>query len=117
MTHRSSKKEVEAPEIGEFHILPCELQDSLMVMGKRKASLTRRKFQSAVHRQALARQEKKDTTRKKKVDGAKDGLVPASYLHQQYDLPRCWKSEKKHLIFSTSLLPKKLGWKVLKSRY
>ena len=92
VTGRGSKKEVESRGIGLFHQLQTELQNSLVACGKRHADKSNRDFAAALKRQRDKREEKKKIVTKKKLDKAKKQLTEASWLHQQYDSPRCWST-------------------------
>ena len=66
VTGRNRKKKIndddECPSIGLFHELRTELQDSLVVTGKRHAETTRNNFAKALCRQRAARAEKYSAT-------------------------------------------------------
>ena len=81
-------------EVGLFHQLPSELTDSLIVSAKRQADKSRRTFNEALRVQAAAREEKQKALRDNKIKAAEEILIAASYLHQQYHSPRCWRSKK-----------------------
>jgi hypothetical protein len=55
--------------VGLFHELPVELQDSLVVMSKRYAPESRRKFQESLCMQCERRYEKKTAVRDKSWEG------------------------------------------------
>ena len=63
--------------VGLFHELPIELQDSLVVTGKRKSPELQQKFRESLQMQQERRFEKKQAARNKKVegDGSGDGIL------------------------------------------
>ena len=83
--------------MGLFHELPCELTDSLIAVCKKNAKQVRRTFNDSLKRQAAARELKQKTLRDNKINAAQEGLMDALYLHQQYDSPRCWRTEEQAL--------------------
>ena len=87
-------EEVLDGEIGLFHRLLIELTDSLIATGKRNAKNLRRAILEALKLQASAREEKVKALQNKKLDAARGVLIDAIYLYQQYNCPRCWKTEE-----------------------
>jgi hypothetical protein len=79
----------------------------LIVSAKRQADKSRRTFNEALRVQAAAREEKQKALRDNKMKAAEEMLIDASYLHQQYDSPRCWRSEKQSFEIMEQLKFKK----------
>ena len=86
-------EEVQSGECGLFHQLPSELTDSLIAVSKKNAFQVRRTFNESLKRQAAARELKQKSQRDAKLEVAREGLVDALYLYQQYGSPRCWKTK------------------------
>ena len=56
-----------------------------MVCGKKHAYQTRKDFAEALLQQSVAKEEKAQFVREKKLKSVEDELILASFLHQQYD--------------------------------
>ncbi len=91
VTGWKSAKKPEAPHavIGIFHQLPEELTDSLIVTGRRHANATRIDFNKRLRKQEEKSEEKEKLAKEKKQKVAMKDFMNASYLHQQYNSPRC----------------------------
>ena len=96
VTGRKSKEKTnddgECPGIGLFHELCTELQDSLVVTGKRHAETTRNNFAKALCRQRVARAEKAKIAKDKKLKSSQRDLIEAMCLWEQYHSPACWNT-------------------------
>ena len=95
MTGRSkgnANDDDECLKIGLFHELRPELQDSLVLTGKRNAETTRNNVAKALCQQRAAREEKAKIARGKKLESAQLDLIQAMCLHDQYCSPACWMS-------------------------
>ncbi len=91
VTGRKGANKSEAPNavIGLFHQLPEELMDSLIVTGRRHANATRRDFNKRLRKQEEKSAQKENLAKEKKLKDSMDDFMNASYLHQQYNSPRC----------------------------
>ena len=87
-------EEVEPPPVGLFHELRSELRDSLILTSKCDASKCHQESTESLRRQSAMREVKQKAKRGKKVGAVRDDLIPHSYLHQQYESPRCWLTEE-----------------------
>jgi hypothetical protein len=91
VTGRKGAKKPEAPNavIGLFHELAEELTDALIVTGRRHATATRIDFNKRLRKQEEKSEQKEKLAKEKKQKAAKKEFINASYLHQQYNSPRC----------------------------
>jgi hypothetical protein len=91
VTGRKSAMKPETPHavIGLFHQLPEELTDSLIVTGRRHANATQIDFNKRLRKQEEKSEEKEKLAKEKKQKVAMEDFMNASYLHQQYNSPRC----------------------------
>jgi len=89
---QANKMEEMQQKIDEYEIfseLPEELMDSLIVMGRRHADATRRDFNKKLRKQEEKSAQKEKLAKEKKLQASMDDFMNASYLHQQYNSPRC----------------------------
>ena len=111
-----SSKNTNKKTTGLFHQLPWELQDSLMVCGKKHADQTRKGFAEVLRQESVAKEEKAQFAREKRLKSAEDDLILASYLHQQYDSPRCCKTAKEAFDVYNELTSKSAKFKFVKGQ-
>lgn len=78
--------------------------------------MVRKDFKRALRRQRAGRQERKKAIADKKFGAAQQNLIGASYLHQQYDSPRCWDTATKALDEYAKLTTKKDQMKYVKEQ-
>lgn len=78
--------------LGTFHILPKELQQSLVAFGKSHAPAARRQFDSALKEQDDARRRKEEIALERKLNEAQSEFIVAIYFHEQFHSPRCWRT-------------------------
>ena len=97
-------------------VLPQELQYALIMCRKINADQTRKDFTEALRQQAVARDEKAKFARDKKLNAAEKQLIGASYLHQQYDLPRCCRTSKQAFDIYNALTTKTAKMKFVKEQ-
>ena len=117
VTGKASKKEDKKdPPMGLFYQLPQELQYAVIMCGKIHADETRKNFTEALRQQAIAREEKAKFARDKKLKAAEKQLIGASYLHQQYDSPRCCKTPKQAFDIYNALTTKTTKMKFVKKQ-
>jgi hypothetical protein len=91
VTGRKVKNKPNAPSavIGLFHQLPEELTDSLIITGQRNANATQRDFTNRLSKQEEKSEQKEKLAMEKKLKSSILDFMNKSYLHQQYDSPRC----------------------------
>ena len=94
VTGRKAHKKSDKPaKLGTFHLLPVELQKTLLVVCKRGSYKARKDFSAALQRQRHAKAEKKMLIEKKKLQNAEKEYIEAwYYLFQQYHSARCWQT-------------------------
>ncbi len=78
--------------IGLFHQLPEELTDSLIVTGRRHANATQQDFNRRLRLQEEKSEQKEKLAKEKRLKASMQDFMNASYLHQQYNSPRCSKT-------------------------
>ena len=86
---RRGKEQDSNAMIGEFHRLPEELTDSLIVTGRRHGKATRQDFNRRLRLQEEKSEQKEKLAKEKKLKASMEDFMNASYLHQQYNSPRC----------------------------
>ena len=93
VTERKSKKqEEEDTEVGIFHSLDEKLQDSLILVSKKKAKASHDDYRNRLKKQIEYKASLKDKSKKKKYKKAADIYKSATFLLQQYHSPCCWKT-------------------------
>ena len=93
--NRAKSTNAKVLDLGMFHQLPCELQETLIQTSRENAMKTRQSFDNALQKQRVARQEKEELVMKKKLDRAKEDYIVAMYFYEQYHSPRCWTTVEK----------------------
>ena len=84
VTGRKARKKSDKPaKLGTFHLLPVELQKTLLVVCKRGSYKARKDFRAALQRQRHAKAEKKMLIEKKKLQNAEKEHIEAWYFFQQ----------------------------------
>jgi len=91
---RNGKSNEESRSIGVFHKLPTNLQDSLLATAKETVEHTHRNHIKALTCQREYRAQKREDLQEKKATASQQKFKEASWLHQQYHSPRCWKTSK-----------------------
>jgi hypothetical protein len=94
VTGRKSKADEEALQLGVFHKLPEELQNSLIATAKSTQKITHRRHIEDMARQRAYRAQKRKDLQEKQIKSAENKFKEASWLYQQYHSPRCWKTSK-----------------------
>ena len=94
VTGRKSKANEEALQLGVFHKLPEELQNSLIATAKSTQKITHRRHIEDMARQRAYRAQKRKDLQEKQIKSAENKFKEASWLYQQYHSPRCWKTSK-----------------------
>ena len=89
---KAQKKVIGTCKEGTFHLLPIELQDSLLSMCKKMSLKTRTDFEVSLNRQREVRAEKMKIAQELKLKNAERDLIAACYYFKQYNSPWCWKS-------------------------
>ncbi len=84
VTGRKAKPENEnMTELGLFHNLSEELQNSLLSLCKKQAASARKNFARDLKRQNEVQKAKKDVAKQLKLDAAKNDHLTAIYFFQQ----------------------------------
>jgi len=86
---RRGKEQDSNAMIGIFHQLAEELTDSLIVTGRRHGKATRQDFNRRLRLQEEKSEQKEKLAKEKKLKASMEDFMNASYLHQQYNSPRC----------------------------
>ncbi len=91
VTGRKGKDKPEIPNsvIGLFHHLPEELTNSLIVTGWRHTCASRQDFNRRLRLQEEKSEQKEKLAKEKKLKASMQDFMNASYLHHQYNSPRC----------------------------
>ena len=84
--------------------------------GKINVDQTRKDFTEALCQQAVSLDEKAKFARDKKLNAAEKQLIGASYLHQQYDSPRCCRTSKQSFDIYNALTTKTAKMKFVKEQ-
>ena len=87
--------------LGTFHILPKELQQSLVAFEKSHAPAALRQFDSALKEQDDARRRKEEIALERKLNEAQSEFIVAIYFHEQFHLPHAggqWKRQEKTFL-------------------
>ena len=95
VTGRKSKEAVDSddtPADGAFHLLREELRVSLISTGKKRRKADRRRHLSLMDMQRKSKKKKIDAMNVAKLKASKDSHRQNSFLWQQWDLPRCWRT-------------------------
>ena len=80
-------------KLGTFHLLPMELQDSLLSMCKKGSCHVCEEFDKALQRQRQRKAEKAELIAEEKLEKAEEAYIDAScYDFQQFNSPRCWST-------------------------
>ena len=87
-----------------------------MITGKRYAETTRNNFSHALRQQRAAREEKAKIARDKKLKSARQDLIVAMCLHEQYYSPACWKTTSEAFRVYNKLTTKADGLKKVKEQ-
>ncbi len=91
VTGKKAKTDSNNPiKLGMFHLLPLELQDSLLSMCKKGSCHARKEFDEALQCQKACRAEKTKLIEKEKLEKAEEKYIDAYYNFQQFNSPRCW---------------------------
>ena len=85
-------------------------------MQRKKATAAREKFKASLKRQRQVKRERKWARMAKKLTKVEKGYIAVSYLHQQHNLPRCWKTRKEALGEFRKLKTKKDQYKLVKEQ-
>ena len=91
---RKRKSDEEPRPIGVFHKLPTKLQDSLLATAKETTEQTHRHHVEALKCQREYRAQKLKDLQDMQAKASQQKFKEASWLHQQYHSPRCWKTSK-----------------------
>jgi hypothetical protein len=87
--------------------LPEKLQDSLLAVAKKNGNKSWKQFNESLCRQRSACAQKAANPIAMKLKSTEKDLINISYLHQQYFLPRCWKTVQQVLDEFENLTSKK----------
>ena len=90
-----SKNSNEDRDIGLFFQMSVQIQDSLIVMCKKKARETYRVKTEKIKIQTAKRLGKKNALKDQQLVNTLDKFKYASWLHQQFTSPRFWNTPKK----------------------
>jgi len=113
---RKEKEGATKGETGFWHGLPEKLQNGILALCKRKAAAARSKFKASLKRQRQVKREKKRAEMAKKLAKVEKNHIAVSYLHQQYNSPRCWMTRKEALDEFAKLKTKKAQYKFVKEQ-
>ena len=69
--------------LGTFHILPQELQESLIALTRANVKRTRKFYDDALEQQRAARQRKEDIMMQRMPDQAQEDFIVAIYFYEQ----------------------------------
>jgi hypothetical protein len=75
--------------LGLFHQLPEELTNSLIMTGWRHANATLQDFNRRLGLQEEKSEKKEKSKKEKRLKASMQDFMNSSYLHQQYNSPRC----------------------------
>lgn len=94
VTGRKSKKVVDSDTTadGVFHLLREELRVSLISTGKKRRKADRRRHLSQMDVQRKFKKKKIDAMNVAKLQASKDEHLQNSFLWQQWNSPRCWRT-------------------------
>ncbi len=76
--------------LGTFHLMPIELQSSLIQFGKEYSSAMKGQFDNALKRQEDAQRRKEEIALERKIDQAQSEYIIAIYFYEQYHSKQCW---------------------------
>jgi hypothetical protein len=82
-------------KMGMFHQLPVELQQSLIVAGKRGATKLRRQHDESLAKQPAARLNHEQIAHEHKLELAKEQYIEAIDDFERYKSEWCWKTASK----------------------
>ena len=82
-------------ELGVFHSLVPELQESLIQVGREHKLRQRKYFDESLAAQAEASRRKEEIALERQLEGARDEYIVAIYLLEQFNSPRCWRTIKR----------------------
>ena len=88
-------EEEQNSELGEFHKLPHELQQSLLSMAIKHAPKLRSETKKALFEQRESKRKRVEQLQEKQLKSAEEEYVLALYYHDKYDSEACWKTAAK----------------------
>ncbi len=92
ITGRSAKSGELKQIFGTFHLLPVELQTSLINFAKNRAPIARCEFTAALKRQDAACRIKEEIALQQKLDATQEDYIVAIYFWEQFHSPWCWSN-------------------------
>ena len=98
--------EVERKDMGAFHRLPSELQQSLIEAGRSHKGKMRKYFDESLAAQGEARRRKEEIVLEKKLGEVCEDYIAALYLHKQMSSPRCCRTVPEAEYFYKALKSK-----------
>jgi hypothetical protein len=78
--------------LGTYHNLCNKLKSSIIQAAQENANATRKRFDSALVRQAEGRRRKEEIAMQKKIDAAQEDYIVGLYFYEMYTSPHCWKT-------------------------
>ena len=100
---KDKEVEITKEELGSFHQLDTELQESLIEAGRSYKSKMRRYFDDALAAQGAARRRKEEIALEKKCADVREEYIVAIYFHEQMSSPRCWRTQERADFFYKAL--------------
>jgi hypothetical protein len=91
VTSRTAKSAPEEIKLGTFHLLPVDLQDSLLSMCKKGSCRARKEFDEAPQCQRQRKVEMAKLIAEQKLEKAEEHYIACNYF-QQFNSPRCWST-------------------------
>ncbi len=118
VTWKKAKTDSNNPiKLGTFHLLPLELQDSLLSMCKKGTCHARKEFDEALQCRRTCRAEKAKLIAQEQSEKAEEKYINACYHFQPFNSPRCWMTMKQAREEYNKLKTKKTSLDMSKNRF
>ncbi len=78
--------------LGTFHELAEKLQRSLLVFAQREKDNCRKQFDALLEEQKRSAREREEVALRNKLDREQTQHITNTYLLEEYDKPRCWRT-------------------------